>query len=270
MSAEYSSCLSPTNILNATRSPVYPNLLRDVFGDFPSEVLLQESVPFNVHQEANPESATLTDDFASSPLANDFPFQTHEVDTHEVSAQPLQSLSTATSVEIPAKKSNRGRKAKGYQGMMHLDVAYPSAFQLRSTFRKFFQTLNPCNDSASALLEQLRFKLSAKEFEALLDFLAQKQCTYAYKSTKTAGYVKRAKKPDDNKSESLASRLCYKVNQGAVDEFMKRKELNFAFFCAVDEIVKRLAAENADNEAISAAQTLKRICVTYAATLRFE
>jgi len=51
---------------------------------------------------------------------------------------------------------------------------------------------------------------------------------------------------------------------------MKRKELNFAFFCALDETIKFLVAENAKPEAISAARSLGEISLMYASQLRFD
>ena len=83
-------------------------------------------------------------------------------------------------------------------------------------------------------------KLTPQEQNNLHEFLHKKECVYAY-ALKNGVSIPREKNQAamDNK-ETLISRLCYKVNQSKVDEFMRRKELNFAFFCALGEIKKLL------------------------------
>jgi hypothetical protein len=114
--------------------------------------------------------------------------------------------------------------------MEKINAHFPSAVLMRQVFRKFKDSMQDESDWK----QKLMWMLSNAEWKKLEDFLGDKECVYAYKALHY-GYEKRPIKPEkESKMKSLLSRLCYKINQCSVDEFMKRKELNFAFYCALE------------------------------------
>ncbi|TNV77706.1 hypothetical protein FGO68_gene16184 [Halteria grandinella] len=165
-----------------------------------------------------------------------------------------------------AARSNRGRKAKNHKDMEKINAHFPPAVDMRQVFRKFKDAM--LSETPSLWKDELKWRLGANEFKLLQEFLADKECVYAYKALQN-GYQKRPNAAKENKKESLLSKLCYKINQSTVDEFMKRKELNFAFFCALNETINFLVADNAKPEAILAARSLGSISLMYAEQLRF-
>jgi hypothetical protein len=139
---------------------------------------------------------------------------------------------------------------------------------MRQVFRKFAFLMK--TKASYEWKENLEWKLDPTEYKRLCNFINERECVYAYKVLESGAYEKRPQGTADSKKDSLLSLLCYKVNQSTVDQFMKRKELNFAFYCALPEAIKLLTAENAKPEAISAAQSLAAISVMYANQLRFN
>ncbi len=129
-------------------------------------------------------------------------------------------------------KTRPGRPSKGITFDKDEYVCAPVA---RTMFRGLAEVMK---NWRAKVWERLRWQCTAEEIRRLTEFFFTRACTYSYSRL-------GKRRDSDERSQSLLSRLCYKVNKGAQDEFCRQPHLAMAFLEAQDEIIEHLEAKQA-------------------------
>jgi len=114
---------------------------------------------------------------------------------------------------------------------------YLSAEEARKIFRRVAKIFKL---KRSKVWSKLQVKCTSEEIRLISDFFNDKACAYSYNR---AG----EKRDVDERSQSLISSLCYKVNKGHQDEYCRSPLLTMAFLQARSEIIEHFStAASAD------------------------